>query len=179
MDKTGGISKFCQNFGLMLPKRFLGTLRGFKEILAAKNLYGWETGISGFSVDFYRLTVPQTFFGNTSVFPKLSGSEKFIWMREGDITFFSRKVLNHSTGEFHWEIFVVSDTFYIGKKCMNNTGVMQIFVKQFLSPFTEKVHWEHSVFHKRSGSENIAWMREGDITFFCRNFSVSEFRNLS
>ena len=44
-------------------------------------------------------------------------------MREGDITFFRRKFLNHSTGEIHLEIFVVSETFCYGKKNMKTTGV--------------------------------------------------------
>ena len=43
-------------------------------------------------------------------------------MREGDITFFRRNFLNHSTGEIHWEIFVVSETFCHGNKNMKKTG---------------------------------------------------------
>ena len=139
-SRRGYISNFCQNFGLILPKRFLGTLRGFKEILAAKNLCGWEWGISGFAVEILWITVPEKFIEKSPWFQKLSVMRINIWTRRGKCKFPS-----------------IIFCLLLPRNCIGNTPV----------------------FHKSSGSRNFAWMREGVITFFCRKFSVSEFRKFS
>ena len=47
-------------------------------------------GITRFSVEFFCLTLPKAFIRNSSVLQKISGCEKCVWIREGDITFFRR-----------------------------------------------------------------------------------------
>ena len=97
--------------------------RCFTKLLAAKMFPGCEGDITFFRRSFFGLILAKTFIGNSSVFQRNCRSENFVWMREGDITFFRRNILNHSTGEIHWQNFVVSETFWYGKKNMNKTGV--------------------------------------------------------
>ena len=68
-------------------KSSLRSLRCFTKFLLPRKLYGWEKGISRFSVDIFCLTLPQTLFRNSSVFQKNYGIDKIVWMRKGDITF--------------------------------------------------------------------------------------------
>ena len=119
-----GISGFPVDFfRLKKPTNFIGSSSVFQENPVAKILYGCEGGYHIFRSILFRLWNPQTFIGKFSVYQEICRSEKFVWMREGDITFFRRNFLNHSTGEIHWEMLVVSETLWYGKKHMNKTGV--------------------------------------------------------
>ena len=111
MDERGGYQVFRLIFLSHITESFLWVQFHFSQTSGSENI-SWILG--GYRVLPSKpsgLTIAKTLLGSLSVFQKLSVREKFLWMGEGDITFFSRKVLNHSTGEFHWEIFVVSDTF--------------------------------------------------------------------
>ena len=116
---------------------------------------------------------------------ELFGASKKIWLRK--ICIDERRgydVFPSSTFESQYrklfrELFGVSEISWYGMKYMDKTGLSQASVI-FLVSF----YWKTSLgtlrcFKKFSVCENIARIREGDITFFRRNFSVPQFRNFS
>ena len=83
-----GISSFAVNFSrLTLPQTILGTLQCFQNFLETKSCYGWEKGMSRFSVELFWIIVPEKFNGKSSWFQKLSGMGRKIWRRRGNATF--------------------------------------------------------------------------------------------
>ena len=89
----GDITFFRRNFAGSYYRNFsLRTLRCFNNFLAAAKFYGCEGGHNVFPSKFYCRRLPKTFIGNNSVLQKRPGCEKLVWIREGGIIFFRRKV---------------------------------------------------------------------------------------
>ena len=57
--------------------------RCFKIFLSAKSLYGWEKGISRFSVENFWITVPENLIGKSSWFQTLSRMGRNVWTNRG------------------------------------------------------------------------------------------------
>ena len=150
---TGGVSRF--SVAILLYHSFLksslGTLRCFRLFLAAKTSIGCEGHITSsrriFPVSHHRkISLATRLF-----FKKLLAAKTLYGWQKGISRFSVEKFLNHSTGKFHWELFVVSEkSSDIGRNIWTRRGVSQKFV----------------IFSRDA---------RGDITFFRRNFLVSQY----
>ena len=121
-----------------------------------------------FSVSqFRKLTL-----GTPRCFTKLMAA-KILYGCEWDITFFRGLFLDHSTENFHWELFGVSELFRYEKKCMDKTGGIAKFRQTFCLISPKNYIGKPSVFQKTSDSENILSMRRGLSRFPVKFFSLT------
>ena len=90
---------------LTLPKKIEWEQFGVAEKLRwRKKTLDERGGYHVFPSKCFCPTLPETFFGNSLVFHNISGSEKFVWMRERDITLFRQKKFWITVPEkFNWK----------------------------------------------------------------------------
>ena len=119
----------------------LRTLSCFRKILTVKTCYGCEGGHHALPSKTSCLRLPKTFIGNILVLQKRSGCEKFVWMREGDMTFSRQILLNHSTGNFIGNSLVFPKFLGMERNIWTRRGYRKL-PSFFLSHFTEKLLWE-------------------------------------
>ena len=74
--------------------------------------------------------------GNHSVFQKISGREKSLWIRGGVSQFSVEKFLSHCTKIFHWRTLSCFRKILLSKIFMHRRGASQFF-RMFLSHRTE------------------------------------------
>ena len=159
------------------PKAFIGNFSVIQKNSGCEKIAWMREGdITFFRCNLFVSESPKTFNANSSVFQKISGRENVLWMRGGTSRLPVEFFLSHPTENFHWDLFGVSgcEKFVWMKK-----RISRFSVEKNLNHIIGRFHWETSVFQKCSGSGNVAWLRKGDITFFFRIFSVSDFRKFS
>ena len=90
---------------LTLPKKIEWEQFGVAETLRwRKKTLDERGGYHVFPSKCFCPTLPENFFGNSLVFHNISGSEKFVWMRERDITLFRQKKIWITVPEkFNWK----------------------------------------------------------------------------
>ena len=133
--------------------------------------------------------------GNTSVYQKISGSEKFYASERGVSSFFVENFLSHSTEKFHWRtLWGFRKFFYRKFSCIGGGGASR-FCRNFLSHRTEtksfvkepfcfpEIFWYRKKFMDKRGlsrfsveifmSHNAENFRKG-ILLFLRKFLVSK-----
>ena len=200
MERDGDIT-FCRRiFSVSQFRNFtLGNPRCFTKLLAAKKLDGCEWGYQVFPSNFFNLTLPKSFIGNSLVLQKSSGSEIIGWMREGDTTFSRQKSFESQYRRFSlitlrgfryfpvWEEIYVQDggsrKVLAAKNFINAMG-FHVFPSNFLRAYYRKLSLGNlRCFRKRLAAKTI-YGSEGDITFFwskffCVTFPKNVIRNSS
>ena len=150
-----------------------------EELSFIKNFpwVGWGNQLS--VEQFFCLTLSKKINGNSSLFQKNSGGEKFYGRENGISLLLSIPFVSHhrklSLGTLRGFRKIL-----VWKKYMDKTGGIANFRQVCFCPiFPKKIIEKSSVFQKHSVSEKIPWMREGVSRFSIANFSVSQFRKIS
>ena len=92
-----------------------------------------------FSFKIFCLTVPKHFVGgDTSVYQKISGIEKF-YASEGVSRFSVENFLSHITKKFRWETLRCFRKFRVSQNSMHKKGISLNSVEKFLSHSADKI----------------------------------------
>ena len=99
-----------------------------------------KRGYHDFSFSSFCLTVPKISVGNSSVYQKISGIEKFYASeRERGVSRFSvENSLSHSTEKFRWGTLRCIRKFRVTKNFMQKKGISLNSVEKFLSHSADK-----------------------------------------
>ena len=134
--REGDITLFCRNFsGSEFWKLSSGTLRCSRKFLATK-IFRDERGEITFSHRFFFAShYRKLSLGTLQSFKKILAAKNLCGWKKGISRFFVEEIFNHSNGKFPWKLFVVSETFWYGKKKLKKPGGNANFRETFLVSF--------------------------------------------
>ena len=113
------------------------TLLCFERILVSKSFKQRRGEASRFCRNFLSHRTEKTSPGNHSVFQKIFGREKNLWIRGGGgITIFRRSFLSHCTEIFHWRTLWCFRKILLSKIFLRRRGASP-FCRNFMSHRTE------------------------------------------
>ena len=131
--------------------------------------------ITTFRSKFFVSEYRKISLGNTSLYRKISGIEKFYASERerGGITFLRRKLLSHSTEKFRWVTVRCFRKFSVSQNFMHKKGISLNSVEKFLSHSADKIRRTLLCFERILVSK-IFKQRRGDASRFCRkNFHLT------
>ena len=96
-------------------------------------------GITTFRSKFFVPQYRKISLGNTSVYQKISGIEKFYASEKGVLRFSVEKFLSHSTEKFRWETLRCFRKFRVSQNFMHEKGILLNSVEKFLSHSADKI----------------------------------------
>ena len=170
-----------KNFCLTVPIKVVGEhFRVSKEFWYRKfsSKGGWK--LHGF-VEIFCLTGPKrkTLLRNPSVFQKISGIEKNLWIRGGMSRFSVEIFVSHSVEKFRKGILLFLRKFLVSKSFMDEKGGCHVFPSKIFGLTVPKnIVGIPSMLQKIWGIEKVL-CNIGGITFFRRKFLVSQCRKIS
>ena len=154
-------------------KNSRGTARCSRRILGAKIFMDERMGHHVSLSIIFLSHFFETFIGKSSVFQKNSGSDKFVWMREWDITFFRRKHFvsfyrKNLRGTLRRLGKILAVTIYYGWE-----GMSSFSVEVFLSHNFEKFLWNLFDVSKKFWQRNQFMDARGISRFFAEHFCLA------
>ena len=108
--------------------------------------------------------------GNTSVYQKISGIEKFYASERGVSRFFVENFLSHGTEKFRKETLRCFRKFRVSQNFMRKKGISLNSVEKSLSHSADKIRRKTLMCFERILVSKIFKQRRGEASRFCRNF---------
>ena len=134
-------------------------------------------GSHDFSFKFFGFTVPKISLGNTSVFQKISGIQKFhASERGGGITFSVKNFMSHSTKKFRWGTLRCFRKFRISQIFMHKKGISLNSVEKFLSHGADKIRRRTLLCFEWILVSKVFKHRRGKFHDFVESFLISQDR---
>ena len=166
-----GLSRFSvENFLSHSTKKIRwGTLRCIRKFRASQNFMHQRGGITFLPRKLFVTQYQKNSLGNTSVFQKISGIEKFYASERGLSRFAVENFLSHSTEKFRWGTLGCIRKFRASQNYMLKKGISLNTIEKFLSHSADKIRRRTLLWFERILVSKIFMHRRG-ASRFCRNF---------
>ena len=138
-----------------------------------------QKSITTFRSKFFVSQYQKTSLGNTSVYQKISGIEKFYASERGVSRFSVEKFLSHCTEIFHWRTLWCFRKILLSKNFMHRRGGASRFCRFFLSHRTKTKNFvkEPFCFPENFWYRKNLWIRGGISQFSVEIFMSHSAKN--